>query len=272
MKHKIILFFLLINLASNAYPRTMAIPSGGRAAGMGNAYVSQSGVFSVYHNPAGTSAIDKMALSIFYESRFHVEYLSVKAITATIPTSAGNFSFQFNSFGAPEWAESNAGLTYALNLSKKLSAGLQIHYYGRRLPEANILVMNAGFETGAIYQITERTHLGANVANLLTPKIRDTHYTEQIPWVIRAGGHTAFTHDFILSYEAEQMENEKLNLKLGGEWQASNGIFFRGGFNTSPSKIFAGFGYTNETIFFDIAFSNHHNLGYVTSASISLML
>lgn len=272
MIYRILLFVLALVLSIPTFSRSMATPTGSRAAGMGNAYVSQGGVFSVYHNPAGTSDIDKIAFSLFYESRFQVEYLSVKAVAATLPTSAGNFSFQFNSFGAPEWNESNVGITYALNLSKRLSAGLQLHYYGQRLPEANILVMNAGFETGTIYQISERSHLGLSIANFLTPKIRNTEHSIQIPWTIRAGGHTRFASDFLVSYEAEKMENEKINFKTGGEWQASEGIFIRAGFNTAPRKFFAGFGYSNETISFDIAFSNHYNLGYVTSASISLML
>lgn len=272
MMYKIFIVAIALALSFPAFSRSMAIPTGSRAAGMGNAYVSQSGAFSVYHNPAGTSNIDQIALSVFYESRFQIEYLSVKAATATLPTSAGNFSFQFNSFGAPEWNESNAGITYALNLSERLSAGLQLHYYGQRLPEANTLVMNAGFETGAIYQLSERSHLGLCFANFLTPKIRNTEHTSQIPWTIKAGGHTRFASDFIVSYEVEKIETEKINFKTGGEWQASKGFFFRAGFNTAPRKFFAGFGYSNETISFDIAFSNHYNLGYVTSASIMLML
>jgi hypothetical protein len=271
--NKITLTLLCIIISLNSFSRSVIVPTGGKPSGMGNAFVSQSDAFSVYHNPAGLARFNQLSISLFYENKYLVEQMSVKSIVATLPVqSAGTFSFQFNSFGAPEWVESNFGASYALSLTERLSAGVQLHYYGRRIPEANILVMNAGFDAGAIYQASDKTFLGANISNLFTPEIRNISHTEYIPWRIRMGGHTNFAPDFTLSYEVEKIETLNTAIKLGGEWEASEGIFFRAGFNTTPSRIFAGFGYFGNHIQFDIAFSYHYYLGYVPSSSIIISL
>jgi hypothetical protein len=270
-KKALTLLFIIITL--NSFSRSIVVPTGGKPAGMGNAFVSQSDAFSVYHNPAGLARFNQLSVALFYENKYFVENMSVKSIVATMPTqSAGTFSLQFNSFGAPQWAESNIGASYALSLSKTLAAGVQLHYYGRRIPEANILVINAGFDVGAIYQISDKTSVGANISNLFTPEIRNSSYTEYIPWRIRGGGHTNFAPDFTLSYEVDKIETLSPSLKIGGEWEAYDGIFFRAGFNTAPSRVFAGFGYLGNHIQFDIAFSYHHYLGYVPSSSIIISI
>jgi hypothetical protein len=267
------MFFSLLS----AYSRSNVFPSGSKPAAMGSAFISQYNPFAVYHNQAGLAGMEKTSVSIFYESRFFspnvsLSHMASRAIVATFPTGPGTFAVQYNSFGPPQWAESNVGISYGMFLSDKLSAGIQLNYFTTRLPEENAWAMTAGFEAGFIYQLTERTFAGLHVANPYTPEINTLSYRETIPWRIRAGGHTRFNEDFLFSYEIEKMEGYRSMLKFGGEWKAANNFFLRGGLNTSPARVFAGFGYEANFVTIDLSFSNHYILGYVPSASVIFYL
>jgi hypothetical protein len=210
---------------------------------------------------------------MFYENRYLVPQMSIRAGVVAFPTSAGNFAVQYNSFGPPQWAESNAGLAYSRFLNNKLSAGLQLNYFGTRLPELNSTAMSVGFEAGIIYQLTDRTFWGAHIANPFSPAINTTMYRDKILWRIKAGGHTQFTDDFILSYEFEKMEQRLALVKFGAEWEPAGGFFLRGGVSTSfvsaaHVKYYTGFGFQTSFFTFDTSFSYHYYLGYVPSVSL----
>jgi len=248
--------------------RSNVWPTGSRASGMGNAFVSQFDVFSVYHNQAGLANIERTSISFFYENRFLVKEMSSRAGLLTFHTGSGNFAVQYNSFGPPQWREGNAGISYARHLSKKLSTGLQLNYYSTRLPEINRAISTVSFELGTIYQITENTFLGAHIANPYAPNLTTLVYDETIPWRLSLGGHTNFNKQFTLSYEAEAVKGFVPNIQLGAQWEAIDNFFVRGGFNTSPSRFFAGFGYVTSFFTIDTAFIYHQYVGYTPSVSL----
>ena len=265
---KYFIFTMLVSLQVVVFGRSNVYPTGSRAAGMGNAFVSQYDVFSVYHNQAGLANLERTSISFFYENQFLVKEMSVRAGLLTFHTGSGNFAVQYNSFGPPEWRESNAGLAYSRYLSKKLSAGLQLSYFGTRLPEVNRSVSTFSFEMGAIYQLTNNTFLGAHLANPYAPAITTTSYSESIPWRFTIGGHTNFTNEFTFAYEIETTRSATPVLQLGAQWEAAENVFLRGGFNTGPARVFAGFGYVSNFFIIDAAFSYHQLLGYTPSVSL----
>lgn len=262
------IFTVLLLSTLVVFGRSNIVPSGSKAAGMGNAFVSQYDVFSVYHNQAGLADIERTSVSFFYENQFLMKEMSVRAGLITFHTGSGNFAVQYNSFGPQQWSESNVGLAYSRYLSKKLSAGLQFNYFGTRLPEINRSVSTFSFELGAIYKLTSNTFLGAHVANPYAPNITTLTYNETIPWRVSLGGHTNFTKEFTLSYETEAIRGYIPTLKLGAQWEAAENIFLRGGFNTGPARFFAGFGYVSTFFTIDAAFSYHQLLGYTPSVSL----
>jgi len=194
--------------------------------------------------------------------------MSVRAGVLTFATGSGNFGVQYNSFGPSEWSESNAGITYSRFLSKKLSTGIQLNYFGTRLPETNRTAHTVSFELGAIYQLTEKTFLGAHLANPYAPQLNTELYEESIPWRITLGGHTNFTKQFLLSYEIEATQAYVPTIQIGAQWEAVENLFARGGFNTGPARFFGGFGYVSNFFTVDAAFSYHQYLGYTPSVSL----
>lgn len=265
---KFTVFIALLLLSLSAKSRSNVLPTGGAPAGMGNAFVSQYNVFSVFHNQAGLAKIDRTSVSLFYENRFLIKEMSISAGIITFATGSGNFAVQYNTFGLPQWGESNIGLAYSRFLSEKISAGIQLNYFGIKLPEENTTAMSVGFELGAIYQINENSYLGLHIANPYSPPINTISYSEHIPWRLNAGGHTQFTDDFLLSYEIEKIEDYPLNVKMGAQWEAAKGFYIRGGVNSAPVRFFTGFGYQSSFFTFDTAFSYYQYLGYVPSVSL----
>lgn len=255
------------------YPRSNVFPDGSKPAGMANAFVSQYHVFSVFQNQAGLAALKQSSISVFYENRYLIPQLSNKAAVMVFATQNGNFSLQLNSFGPLQWAESNIGLAYSRFLNERLSLGIQLNYFGTRLAETNILLMSAGFETGAIYRLNDNTFIGLHIANPYTPPINTTVFKDQIPWRIKIGGHTNFANDFIFSYEIEKQKGLNAILKLGAEWEAANNFFLRSGMSTAysnslPMRFYAGLGFEIGLITFDTSFAYHNVLGYVPSVSL----
>lgn len=263
-----ILLIFFISSSAIVFGRSNILPSGSRATGMGNAFVSQYDVFSVYHNQAGLANIDRTSISFFYENKFLVPEMSTRSGVITFPAGSGSFAVQYNSFGPSEWSESNTGIAYSRFLSEKLSAGIQLNHFGTRLPELNTTISTVSFEVGAIYQLNDKTFLGAHVANPYAPSMKTLAYSETIPWRISLGGHTNFSDAFTFSYELEAIKDYVPTLQLGAQWKAVDNFFVRGGFNTSPSRFFAGFGYVSNYLIIDTAFSYHQYLGYTPSVSL----
>lgn len=262
----VIVLLFLVHL--NAYSRSNVVSTGSKPAGMGNAFVSQYDVFSVFHNQAGLAKIDRTSISMFYENRFMVKQLSTRAGIIAFATESGNFALQFNAFGPAQWGETNIGIAYSRFITEKISAGLQLNYFGVKLPEENATAISASFELGAIYQLSEKSFLGIHVANPYSPAINTLAYNEKIPWRINFGGHTQFTSDFQLSYEIEKIEIYPLNVKTGVQWQAVNDFYIRGGVNTSPVRFYTGFGYQSRFFIFDAAIGYHQYLGAIPSVSL----
>lgn len=268
LRYRFLFLLVLIFAQTIVWGRSNVYPTGSRPAGMGNAFVSQYDVFSVYHNQAGLADLGRTSISFFYENQFLVKEMSVRAGVLTFHTGSGNFAVQYNSFGPPQWRESNIGLAYSRYLSKKLSVGLQLNYFGTRLPELNRSVSTYSFEIGAIYHLTNKTFLGAHIANPYAPNITTLNYSETIPWRITIGGHTNFTKEFTLAYQIETIQSEIPIAQIGAQWEATENVFLRGGFNTGPARFFAGFGYVSSFFTIDAAFSYHQFLGYTPSVSL----
>ncbi len=268
MQKRLLAVLILPFIALAGFSRSNIFPTGAKAKGMGDAFVSQFDVFSVYNNQAGLADINRSSVAFFYENPFLVQELSLRAGVFAFTTGTGNFAIHLNSFGPALWSESNAGLAFAKHLSKKLSAGIELSYFGTKLPETGRTLSSFSFELGAIYQLNDKTYLGAHFANLYSTPIKTLAYEEQIPWQIDLGGHTQFTDQFLLSYEIGLEKEAVPQLKVGAQWEAANNFFIRGGLNTSPSRVFLGLGYHASFFEIETAFSYHRIMGYTPSVSL----
>ena len=164
--------------------------------------------------------------------------------------------------------ESNLSLAYAKQLSKNISGGIQINYFGMVLPEENKTLSSVGAELGFIFRVTPRTFLGIHVANPFSVPFSTASYSEKIPWNLRVGCHYLVSDHFTLAVEGEKAEGSNPVIKMGMEWEAIKNFFFRSGFNSGSSKFFAGLGFRYHFVKADLAFNYNQYLG--TSPVFSL--
>jgi hypothetical protein len=249
--------------------RSNVYPSGGHPTGMGNAFISQFDITAAYHNQAGLAKLESYSMSVFYENRFLINEMSFRGILFGIPTKTANFALHYSAFGPAKWMESALSVACSKQLSAKLAAGIQLNYFGMKLPEENITESSCGAELGIIWQTTSKTFVGIHLANPFSIPIITYSYNEKIPFRFRAGCHTFLSENFLISIEAEKIENTKPILKFGMEWETIPSLYLRGGYNTGPTKLFAGLGYQYRFLRTDLAFSYHQFLGFTPSISIS---
>jgi hypothetical protein len=261
-----LLFTFVVNARSNVTPGT------GRSAGMGNTFVSQYDLDAALHNQAGVSSLKSVTIAVYFEDRFMLKAFSSRGIVMGIPTTNGVFSTALHTFGPSKWAESTFTLGYSKQLSPTLSGGVQLNYFAMKLPEENQWLSSVGAELGFIYQLSPTLFIGAHLANPFSIPFHTTNYLEKIPWCITIGGHALITNTLTIAVEAEKTGGRLLLFKAGMEWEAIDHFFLRGGYNSGPTHLFYGIGFTYRFITADLAFGYHELLGVTPSFSIKFKI
>ena len=61
------------------------LPVGARSAGLAHASVTLGDVWSVFHNPAGIASLSKLSAGVYYENRFGVPEMGLRAGAFALP-------------------------------------------------------------------------------------------------------------------------------------------------------------------------------------------
>ena len=220
---------LVVLLSSNVFAQGsgnkyagefLAIGVGGRPLGMGGAFVSLvSDVTAGYWNPGALARLNYPQMSLMHDERFgnlvNYDYGSV-AIPFGTNTSLGlsvirlgvddvpntnsawedlNHNGYFDSgdrldyskirfFNAADWA---VFFTYSKRQTEKLSYGVNLKVISRSLDNAS--AWGIGFDVGAIYNVTEKFRVGANLQDISTTYLAwSTGRKELITPTAKVGG------------------------------------------------------------------------------------
>jgi len=234
---------------------------GGRSSAMGGTSVSLSDFWSVNNNQAGIANYKSFATGFYYEDRYLLKELSLKAISFIIPTSSGVFGINYSYFGYNLYNEQKVGLAYAKSFGKRFSVGLQFDYLGTTIGDDYGHKNNITFEAGILAKVSEQITIGAHVFNPVNVLL--TNYnSETIPEVLRLGICYSFNEKLIMTLETEKNIYYDAVYKIGLEYKLTKGVFVRTGISTNPSLITFGFGFNYEKCIFDFSSSIHQALGY----------
>ena len=247
-------------------------PAGARSRALSNAFISVSDIWSTFHNQAGIAGINTVSAGFYYESRFMVDELSLASGTLILPTKSGNFGIAFFQFGKESFKENKFALSYALALSEKLSAGIQLDYISQRFPENERSKGSATFETGIIYSPNKKLFLGAHVFNPVLSGIKTPEGKQEIPAVFRIGGHYQFKEMVMLVAEIQKDTKNPVSIKSGIEFSPVQNLSLRFGVSGKPFSYTAGLGYKFGKITTDIGFGYHGNLGITPAVSVQFEL
>ncbi|HET6245748.1 MAG: hypothetical protein H0V01_05055 [Bacteroidetes bacterium] len=241
---------------------------GARSAAMGNASVGVSDLWSVHHNQAGLARLDKIEAGIYYENRFLVPELSVKAIALAMPIKNGVFGLSVSHFGFALYSESKVGLAFAQKLGEKVSAGVQLDYLNTFIAEG---YGNKGMLTGEVgvqAELVPGLTLGAHVFNPFRVKLA-SHNNERIPTIMRLGLSYEVSKKVLFCVETLKDTQHKPVFRAGLEYNVIEQFYLRGGISTNPGINTFGFGLKLNQFKIDFATSIHSVLGYSPMVSLS---
>ncbi len=265
-------FTLFLSGIFNVSPAMENHPAGARSSGLSHASVSFADLWATFHNQAGIAGVNEFSAGFFYESRFGIDLLSLSAGSVALPAGNGTFGISFFQFGKQSFKENKFGLAYAMSLSEKWSAGVQIDYLSSIFPENERHKGFATFEAGVIYRPFEKLHLGAHLFNPVKGGIDAPAGKQEMPVIFRAGGHYRFSDLVLVAFETEKDNKNPALVKAGLEFSPAQNLFLRVGASGRPFKYTAGFGYKTGKVLADIGFGYHANLGITPAVSIQFQL
>lgn len=261
-------YLLLILITPFISAATGNVPEGGRSAAMGNASAALTDFWSLQNNQAGLAFYNQMAAGIYFENRFLVKELSLRAGGVVMPVRAGVFGLNVSYFGYELYNESKIGLGFARKFGERFAAGLQLDYLITALGEDYGSKGVVTFEAGILTKINDHLNIGAHVFNPVNVKLLE-YADERIPAVFKVGAAWAFDANIVLTAEVEKETDFDPVVKFGAEYRVIEEIYVRGGISTNPGQYSFGFGLNFKKLKVDFASSVHQVLGW--SPQISLI-
>lgn len=244
--------------------------AGARPRALSGAFVSVSDLWSTFHNQAGIAGLNTFTAGFYFESRYMIDELSLAAGSVLIPVKQGCFGISFYQFGKGTFKENKYALAFALPLTNKFRAAVQLDYFSQRFPENSRSIGLVTFETGIIYQPVKNLYLGAHFFNPVKAGIETVQGKEKMPVVFRLGGHYQFAEMVMVVFEAQKDSNLPVIIKSGIEFSPAKNFALRFGVSGKPVNYTTGIGYTTGKLTTNISFGYHGNLGITPAISIQL--
>ncbi|MEI6765971.1 MAG: hypothetical protein WCM76_10040 [Bacteroidota bacterium] len=269
MKVRLLALILGILMVSNVWGQKENSSIGGRSAGMGNASVTFTDLWSAHNNQAGMAYAKTMAAGVYYENRFLMKEMGLKAVTFVLPVKkSGVFGINYSNFGYNLYNENKVGLAYAMSFGERVSAGVQLDYIYTHIAE------NYGNRGAFTFEVGVRAVLVKNLvfaAHIFNPmRAKTSKYTdERIPSIIKGGLSYTFSEKAMISAEVEKDINYKAVVKAGAEYHIVKPLYVRIGIGTSPLVNTVGVGLELYNFKIDVAAMRHPVLGYSPQVSLS---
>lgn len=243
-------------------------PIGPRSASLGHASSCLYDVWSIRNNQGSLGFVRQAEAGAFYENRFFVKELTQSGFAAALPIKKGTFGLCYSSMGYKLYRESQLSLSYGMQLSEIISAGVSIDYLNTKIGDiygqANAFTGAVGLTAKILPQITVSTH----IYNPFRAKI--TNYNnEKVPTIYKFGAQYTFSKQVFLVAEAEKTSMQKINIKGGIEYKPSSLIYIRVGGSSYPTQAAFGVGVNYNGLKIDVSSMYHNVLGLSPQVGLS---
>jgi hypothetical protein len=258
------LFVLLFSIAragDNA-------PLGARAQGMAGCGAAIAGdLWDAQNNQSGLAFIKTFQAGAFYESRFLVNDLGMKAFAAALPTKQGVFDLDVSSFGFKLYSENKAGIGYSKAFGTKFAASVQIDYFNTHIAENYGSASTFCGEFGLMATPVKNLTVGFHMFNPTRSKLSG-NLSERLPTIMRLGTVYNFSDRVLVSVEAEKDVDYKPVLRGGIEYRPIETFYLRAGVASQPNMMAFGCGIIMKKLRLDIASTFHSVLGFSPSVGL----
>ena len=262
-------FFLLLFAAFvNVYAAFEDKPLYARPAAMGGAYTSLANDYSApFFNPAGLNLLSASALSFSQTSLYGEADMKHSGAGFMLPTkTAGSFAFNYVSFGASYYKESELIFTHSFMLVPGAYFGYNIRNLGLQI-EGGGSASALSFDAGAMGVVSTQLSIGVFSRGLNRPQIAsETLYRDLTGSLCYRPFRGLIT---VIDWNMPADREEDI-IKLGAEINVVPAFCIRFGVQPEPQRASFGFGIILNRIDFDYAFQTHEVLDnqHVFSASL----
>jgi hypothetical protein len=269
LKGRIIFCFILLAYITSLADEHPVI--GGNAAAMGCTSVTRTDLWSAFNNQAGLGWCNTFSAGLYFENRYLLKELSLKAIGLTLPVGKGAFGITFREFGFSLYNEMNTGISYGMRLTRHFSVGVQINNIRLHVADGYKDNSVCSCELGLQFKASDHLWLGLHITNPVPEKFSSVT-NDRLTTLMSFGLSWRISEQVHPDLEIEKDLTHKPALKAGIEYLPSKLLFVRIGFLTNPASFTFGFGIKVGNIQFDIASSYHMVLGYSPQASMTYIL
>jgi long-subunit fatty acid transport protein len=264
----LLLIFIFFSIVFSAFAQKENAPIGGRSAAMAGASATADDFWAVHNNQAGMAYYKNIAAGIYYENRFLVKELGLKAFSFVLPTKkSGVIGLNVSNFGYSQYSETKVGLAYAMAFGPKFSAGVQLDYLYTHIGDVYGNKSSVTFEIGLRSEIIKNLTIAAHVFNPIGIKIA-SYDKEKIPTIFKIGIAYTFPEKAVIAIETEKDLTRKPVFRAGLEYHVAKPIYIRVGISTNPTTNSLGAGFEFYKFKFDISASYHYVLGFSPQASL----
>lgn len=242
---------------------------GAPAAAMAGAFQTRESVWMMFHNPAGLAGESKkIQAGVFGENRFLMKELSEQGFALSAGFSKSAIGLSYRSYGFDSFKESGATLSYAMILSEKLRAAIQLRYLALSFGDVYGRSSLVSGSAGLIYDVTAKLSVGAHLEDPTRPYFSETTNVRRsvryrITPVYR------FSDKLYASAEIRKTADTPVSLRFGMEYKFISSLAVRGGFIADTGASTFGFGWMSKSIQIDAAAGYLPNLGFVPQVSLT---
>lgn len=237
------------------------MPQGARAAGMGNAVVGVTDIFSYHHNPGALGFLEHGSAGVSYENRFLLRELQSQGFAVAAPLKTGVISLGGQFYGYEHFRTTRIGGGYSMKLSENFAAGVQMNYLNLRLDPFYGVKHAVTAEVGGLLKVDDQLSLGFAVFNLGRARLSE-YQDDRFSTIMRIGGYYKFSEHLTLAAELGKDITHKVRFRTGIEYNPIELLYIRFGVQTAPVEFSGGLGVKLNNVQMDIASHYHQLLGW----------
>lgn len=258
MRNWIVIIFLLISFATNA--AELFKVSSPRQIAMGDVPALQTGIWSVFDNPAGGSKPGQWEAGMLHHSLYRGTGLSAQAGAITYGTRLGVFGVGVATFGYPAFRQNRYAINYSIALARHLSAGVRFNYAEWRASEGYGRASMLYAEVGVLYKTDEGLSAGVYYFNPYAVPVSGDFDVETSTGV--RGGVSYTVAGATIAAGASKNAIDPLEASAGVEIPVLKVVYIRGGIGLTEPDYSLGTGVKVRHLAIDAAIRHHVVLGY----------